>query len=135
MPRLTLAACILSLSGIAAFADPPTNQLSLVIFNHTNVDLDIGVGPTTRDFVTVQPGQETRSRLATSQWITFGTVTHTYALPDHVISYAGPATIYLQAESDGNLYFVPLPRAFSTGPPAEQPAGFPLKPIDVENRT
>jgi hypothetical protein len=108
--------------------------LSVVIFNNTRVDLEIEVNPTTHETVTLQPGQETRSQFSASQWITFGMIAHQYVLPEHVVSYAGPATIYLQAEPDGKLYLVPPLAGFSALPP-EQPAGFPLRPVNVVDLT
>ena len=134
MSHLAVAACVLYLNVTISIADPSSIQLTAVIFNNTHVDLEIEVNATTHETVTLQPGQETRSRFAASQWINFGMIAHQYVLPDDVVSYAGPATIYLQAEPDGNLYLVP-PQAGFSGSPPEQPAGFPLRPVNVVDLT
>ena len=134
MSRNTLAACLILLSGEAGAADRTLDLPALVIYNNTLVTLDIGIGPDSADFVTLQPGQETRSTFAVSPWIRFGSVRFEYVLPDHVVSFAGPATIYLQVESDGSLYFVPPLAGFSAAPRSDQPAGFPLKPTNSSDQ-
>src|SRR5688500_17293378 len=113
MSRLAVAAYVLCLSSAIAWAEPAARQLSVVFFNNTRVELEIEVNPTTHETVTLQPRQETRSQFSASQWINFGMIAHQYVLPEPVVSYAGPATIYLQAEPDGNLYFVPPLAGFS----------------------
>jgi hypothetical protein len=116
-------------------ADPPPNQLSAVIFNNTQVHLEVEVDQRTRESIVLEPGQETRVTLSAAQWINFGMIAHQYVLPDHVLWYAGPAIIYLQAEPDGSLYFVPPLMAFPASPHLDQPAGFPLRPINIVDLT
>ncbi len=135
MSRSAFAVLTLCLCSAAGFADPSPDQLSVVLFNNTRVELAIEVDSTTHEFVTLDTGQETRTPFTASQWINFGMIANQYVLPEHFVSYAGPATIYLQAEPDGSLYYIPPMMSFPISPPPEQPMGFPLKPVKVVDLT
>ncbi len=125
---------LLVVAASSAGEDRVPDQLFAIIYNNTSVDLEIDVDPLTRTSISLDPGQQTRIAVSARQWINFGMIANEFVIPD-ALWMKSMATIQLQAENDGNLYYVPSNQVLPQTPPPRQPVGFPLKPVNATDLT
>src|SRR5690606_5390193 len=108
---------------------------TVTLFNNSGVDLEIVRGD--RVVAMVLPGQSREFTPEPEEWIHSGMIAHRYdfaTIDWTTLSTSRTGlTIRLQAERDGGIYFAS--KQFSMPPDPQQPAGFPLRPVQVVDLT
>lgn len=106
-----------------------TKSRTVRLFNNTPVDLAVHLD----DKVTnIAPGESAKVILRGTQWIDFGMIGHRYEFG--AVNPGSPTysplneTLYIQAESNGQLYIVPADGGFPVMPLPQQQPGFPVAP-------
>ena len=107
----------------------------VVLYNNTPVDLTIH-GDEEKLLADIAPGKTAEIRFQELQWIDFGMIGHRYDIKGFSTSgFVYGNKVKIQAENDGRLYLVPQDMAFPLKTFSQQPAGFPLVPVQKVDLT
>ena len=121
--RLLLAAILAAATSVASAA-----ELRIVLINGTNTDIAVE-SKKGEPQVEVLPQESKVVLLQQLRWLRFGQEAHKYSIgPIVQRAKHSPASLVLQANSNGWLYVVPPGTKQPQAKLPPQPKGFPLKP-------
>jgi hypothetical protein len=127
---LVIVALLLSLTNSSY-----SKGLMVILYNNTPVDLIVrSTGE--KVLANIAPGKAAEVYFQKSQWIDFGMIGHRYEIKGfRTPGFAREDKVKIQAENDGRLYLVPHNTAFPLKTFPQQPAGFPLIPVQKVDLT
>jgi hypothetical protein len=127
---LVVVAFLLSLTSGSC-----SKGLMVILYNNTPVDLTVRTGDE-KVLANIAPGKAAKVYFQESQWIDFGMIGHRYEIEGfRTTGFVHEDKVKVQAENDGRLYLVPHNTAFPLKTFSQQPAGFPLVPVQKVDLT